>query len=50
VNAALTCAKRDPAPTTSEEQSGSPFWHWVAIGVLVACWIAEATLCAARGF
>jgi hypothetical protein len=23
---------------------------WLAIGVLVACWVAEASLCAARGF
>jgi hypothetical protein len=25
-------------------------WPWLAVGVLVACWIAEATLCGARGF
>jgi hypothetical protein len=23
---------------------------WIALGVLVVCWIAEASLCAARGF
>ena len=26
------------------------FWHWFAVGVLVFCWIAEATMCAERGF
>jgi hypothetical protein len=23
---------------------------WLAVGVLVVCWVAEASLCAARGF
>jgi hypothetical protein len=50
VNTAHPCARREPAAPASEEQSGSPFRHWVAIGVLAACWIAEATMCAARGF
>ncbi len=26
------------------------FRHWLAIGVLLACWIAEGAMCAARGF
>lgn len=26
------------------------FWQWFAVGVLLLCWIAEATLCAERGF
>jgi hypothetical protein len=26
------------------------FWQWFAVGVLLFCWIAEATLCAQRGF
>jgi hypothetical protein len=26
------------------------FWPWFALGVLMFCWIAEATLCAVRGF
>ncbi len=25
-------------------------YSWIAVGVLVVCWIAEASLCAARGF
>jgi hypothetical protein len=30
--------------------SSQPLWGWVAVGILVICWIAEATMCAARGF
>ena len=25
-------------------------WQWVAVGTLIFCWIAEATLCGQRGF
>jgi hypothetical protein len=25
-------------------------WPWIAVGILVVCWIGEASLCAARGF
>ena len=35
-------ARRDDAP-----QGG--LWQWLAIGVLLACWLAEATLCAGQG-
>lgn len=38
---------RDSAP---EEQSQSVFWHWFALAVLLFAWIAEATMCAERGF
>jgi hypothetical protein len=33
----------------SSEQKQT-FWSWFAVGVLVFCWMAEATLCAERGF
>jgi len=26
------------------------FWQWFAVCVLLFCWIAEATMCAERGF
>jgi hypothetical protein len=26
------------------------FWLWFALAALVFCWIAEATMCAERGF
>jgi hypothetical protein len=31
----------DPAPS---------LWQWVAVGLLLVCWIAEAAMCADRGF
>jgi hypothetical protein len=33
----------------SEEQT-QKVWLWFAVGVLLFCWTAESTLCAARGF
>jgi hypothetical protein len=29
---------------------GQKFWLWFALAALVFCWIAEATMCAQRGF
>ena len=38
-------------PDYSESEDGqSNFWAWFALGVLIFCWIAEATMCAERGF
>jgi len=38
-------------PDSAREESGqSVFWLWFAVGVLMFCWIAEATMCAERGF
>jgi hypothetical protein len=37
------------APETGEEAHTS-FWPWFALGVLLFCWIAEASMCAERGF
>jgi hypothetical protein len=40
-----------PEPTHEvEDRSLQVFWQWFAIGVLVLCWIAEASMCADRGF
>jgi hypothetical protein len=33
-----------------DERTLQTFWQWFAVGVLLFCWIAEATLCAQRGF
>jgi hypothetical protein len=38
---------RNSAP---EEESQSSFWHWFAVAALLFCWIAEASMCADRGF
>jgi hypothetical protein len=32
------------------EDDGATFWQWLAIGVLIGCWLAEATWCIDRGF
>jgi hypothetical protein len=40
----------EPLDSPSEEPSRSVFWHWFAIAVLLFAWIAEATMCAERGF
>ena len=42
------------APKATRERmrrvSESAFWHWFAMAVLLFCWIAEASMCADRGF
>lgn len=43
--------RRDTASDYPENEDGqSIFWVWFALGVLMFCWIAEATMCAERGF
>ena len=32
------------------DDAAQRFWLWFAVGVLLFCWIAEATMCAVRGF
>ncbi len=34
----------------AEERRERRFWQWFALGVLLFCWIAEASMCAMRGF
>lgn len=42
---------RERESTSDEEEEGSQsFWAWFALGVLMFCWIAEASMCAVRGF
>jgi hypothetical protein len=36
--------------TQAAEDAGGTLWQWLAIGVLVGCWLAEATWCIDRGF
>lgn len=43
--------RHDSTADSSENEDGqSAFWVWFALGVLMFCWIAEATMCAERGF
>ena len=49
---------REPADETGREADESrpqedhagatSIWQWLAIGVLVVCWLAEAALCTGR--
>ena len=53
MSAAPECLKerRDTGSDCSENDDGqSIFWVWFALGVLLFCWLAEATMCAERGF
>ena len=43
--------RREQKARDRDDQRGlQAFWQWFAVGVLLFCWIAEATLCAQRGF
>jgi hypothetical protein len=48
------CEERGDATSrpdsAGEQEEQSVFWVWFALGVLLFCWIAEATMCAERGF
>ena len=33
-----------------DDTPAQKFWLWFALAALVFCWIAEATMCAVRGF
>lgn len=53
MNADAKCIMEQPSrfeTRESDEESHSSFWHWFALGVLLFCWIAEASMCAERGF
>ena len=51
MNTAPSCPKHDAAEEQAiDGEARTSFWHWFAIGVVVVCWIAEATMCAERGF
>ena len=45
---------QEPArPVRDRRDTDTPvqkFWQWFALAALVFCWIAEATMCAERGF
>jgi hypothetical protein len=41
---------REPSAAGQAEIPAQSPWQWVAVGLLVLCWIAEAVMCADRGF
>ena len=40
----------DHTENESREDSAASPWQWIAVGLLLLCWIAEASMCADRGF
>jgi hypothetical protein len=40
----------EAAGPEAEQEARGGTWQWLFIGILLACWLAEATLCAARGY
>jgi len=40
---------REPRDSANEEWVAT-FWQWFALAALLFCWVAEATMCAERGF
>jgi hypothetical protein len=40
----------DRAENASPDDPGTSTWQWIAVGLLLLCWIAEASMCADRGF
>jgi len=43
-------ARDEPRDSAPEKDSEATFWHWFALAALLFAWIAEATMCAERGF
>ena len=39
----------NPSQQAETDESRAGWWQWLAIGVLLACWLAEATLCTGQG-
>jgi hypothetical protein len=53
VNRVPHCFEREshePSDAESPEDPTQSAWHWFAVGLLVFCWVAEASMCADRGF
>ena len=43
--------RKGPARDRGDAETAvQKFWQWFAIAALLFCWIAEATMCAERGF
>ncbi len=42
-------APKTDLPDELDDDALDPAWQWVAIVVLILCWVVEATLCAGRG-
>lgn len=43
-------ASHEESSAELDEDPVQTLWHWFAVGLLLFCWIAEASMCADRGF
>ena len=53
MNRAADCeerGQREESAAGPHEDPVQTLWHWFAVGLLLFCWIAEASMCADRGF
>ena len=50
VDVRVTEPKRAVRDREEADTPAQKFWLWFALAALVFCWIAEATMCAERGF
>ena len=46
----LQVPKRVARERNDTDTAVQKFWQWFAVAALLFCWIAEATMCAERGF
>jgi len=48
----MRAAARRPIESRAAHDSAPrhDVWQWIAVAVLLLCWVAEATLCAANGY
>jgi hypothetical protein len=42
--------EEETVPADAEQETHTGIWQWLFIAIVLACWLAEATLCAARGY
>lgn len=50
VDIRVTEPRRSDREREEADTPAQKFWLWFALAALVFCWIAEATMCAERGF
>ena len=46
----LQVSKRPARDRNDTDTVVQKFWQWFAVAALLFCWVAEATMCAERGF
>jgi len=49
MNASQRHLPREPREEEGIDRA-QKFWQWFAVGMLIFCWLAEASMCGLRGF